>query len=790
MSESTLSLTRLDLKKRAALFLRFPLSPAKWQPDHNEQLNIVVDDGLVRFYKPIPGGKDPYEWSFLRPSATLVTVSGTGTYALPDDFGGNVDKLIVTGGGTSNPIDLIATSDLLQLKAAEGASNGLPRFAAFRRTTAAESTTSSVRYELLLYPTPDDAYTLTYSYPLLPNAPTDATYLLGGMQHHQTMVESVLAVAEEYLDAGGEGNTGTHAQMFQVLLSASVEQDRLAWKMTERLWPSDEPPIGSYHWYARRIGQKKGFGFNRHVWSFAQAGEVDEIVQRGLKQFYTPPPLQSEGGTLDSHKWSFLTPVKTLSVVQADNEYDLPADFTGFRDVFSYSVGSTKRSIVHIDESEMRSKLAVDSSVQGPPKYFALRPKASDGSASQLYEAVFHPVPDASYTLTYRPKIDPPIITGSNPYPLGGGAHSETILASCLSVCAMGGEEYGPAMSYFMQRLAASIESDKSVEDNKVQSFDDSVPAFGSYKWLQQEIGLQLGIGASFSTWGAEQIQKVNALIQRGVQVFYHPASAGIDGGLGHRWSFLYPTGTLTTQAPYTTGTVSATGGVATLVGGTWPAWAADGTLLAAGVAYEVQARASDTELTLANAAASFSSSTYSLSQSTYSLPEDLLAIDGPFIFDSDAVRGCVPVTDYQRLSMEKRQRVATGIPYLSNVRTEVDVLTTGTRLLVEFYPYVDAAYTLTYRYRRSVPEIAVGQFPLGGIEHAETILAACSYVADPKSVDHFKNLLASSIYSDRGNRNADTLGYNGDRSDNREGIYDRHRMSGQRITVEGQSYD
>lgn len=98
-----------------------------------------------------------------------------------------------------------------------------------------------------------------------------------------------------------------------------------------------------------------------------------------------------------------------------------------------------------------------------------------------------------------------------------------------------------------------------------------------------------------------------------------------------HRWSFYYGHGRVTTVASYETGTVAYdhTGGAnerqLTLSGGTWPEWAAYGTVQISSVPYVVAKRVSDTILQLAeesNPGADVSSGTeYQIYRESYPLP-------------------------------------------------------------------------------------------------------------------------------------------------------------------------
>lgn len=102
-----------------------------------------------------------------------------------------------------------------------------------------------------------------------------------------------------------------------------------------------------------------------------------------------------------------------------------------------------------------------------------------------------------------------------------------------------------------------------------------------------------------------------------------------------HTWNYYRRIYRLSTNAPYSTGTVvyDHTGGayerVLTLTSGTWPAWASYGVVQLDDTTYEVQERKSATQLVLdiASNPGADVASTYRLFRDSYPLPSDFLAI-------------------------------------------------------------------------------------------------------------------------------------------------------------------
>ena len=92
--ESTLALQYKDLLAETGLFLGFgrgeEFGDTAWTTQQQAAIESCVKSGLRNFYWPPPveGTPSSYDWSFLKPTASLALVSGQSAIQLPDDFGG------------------------------------------------------------------------------------------------------------------------------------------------------------------------------------------------------------------------------------------------------------------------------------------------------------------------------------------------------------------------------------------------------------------------------------------------------------------------------------------------------------------------------------------------------------------------------------------------------------------------------------------------------------------------------------------------------------------------------
>lgn len=212
-------------------YLGFTYNPDNWSYDQDRLANMLTQNGIRWFYNP-PVGKDAmvYEWSFLKPTATLSLTSGDYDYDLPADFGTIADDVTLALDDGSQKIQIISESQIRAKRASADAS-GQPKYAAVR--PKAIDYTAEQSYEMIFYPTPDESFTATYVYNVSPaDATTTNLYPLGTKVHGETILAACLANAEVHK----HGQRGAQYDNFQDRLAASIAIDRRA---TGMLRPSE-----------------------------------------------------------------------------------------------------------------------------------------------------------------------------------------------------------------------------------------------------------------------------------------------------------------------------------------------------------------------------------------------------------------------------------------------------------------------------------------------------------------------------------------------------------------------
>lgn len=211
----------------------------------------------------------------------------------------------------------------------------------------------------------------------------------------------------------------------------------------------------------KEVGFYLGYDRTTSNWTADETDIVDCIIASGLRQFYHPPILPGERL---SHHWRFLEPTTTIDTVASTDSYTLPAEFGGLSGPITFITADNRWStLTERDENFIRqARMRDQNNITSYPLNFAIRPYDSDGSDGQRWELMLWPKPDKVYTLQYRYHAYQSALTADNPWPLGGEAHGETILQSCLQIAEQRLENSsGVHRDKFMERLAASVWHDR-----------------------------------------------------------------------------------------------------------------------------------------------------------------------------------------------------------------------------------------------------------------------------------------------------------------------------------------
>jgi hypothetical protein len=679
----------------------------------------IIQSGLRQYYFPPPleGQSTPHTWSFLTPVRTINLKDGTNTFEMPASFSGVVGDLTYKTGTGRKVVPVVPELQLRQ-RASQDAKSGPPEYVAFRPVHVDPAGAMPVRtyYEALLYPTPDstvDGLLLEYRSQVVPPLIDDDTDyaqdIFGGPNHTELILASCLAVAEQRY----KGGPGTYSLKFLSDLKSALQVDLATLKPTEEaIWPSVTTEYGTLAWVRREVGGYLKFGYDHKAWNATQKGRVLSAIQSGLMQFYFPPP--TEGTAV--HQWSFLTPVRSITLAASDATYGLPADFSGIIGDLTWQTGEGTQVIPIVAESQVRQLQAADPQT-GAPKYAAVRP-VNNGLAV-THEIVLYPIPtstEAGSLLEYRSQIVPPQVDDESDYALqlyGSQQHAEAILASCLAVAEQR-EKGGPgeyAIKYG-QQLQVSIQNDlaslKPTEDAIWPIENDRTNLKVNKLYLKRLIGRQMKFGPHSAGWNHKQSSEVQIVLERGLRQFYDPVM--VNATYTHEWSFMRPLWTFSTVAD----------------------------------------------------------------QYIYELPADFVMLYGPILFSPDSTTLMEQMEEVPLYKVRQwLQTETSGRPRLCALNSKSVPTLGGVQWELWMAPKPDQEYSLTLPYKSSPLALADdATLPHGGMEHHETLIESCLAAAEAfqekkgPHYDRFMQLLATSVARDQKQSSPDMIGYNFDPSD------------------------
>lgn len=299
---------------------------------------------------------------------------------------------------------------------------------------------------------------------------------------------------------------------------------------------------------------------------------------------------------------------------------------------------------------------------------------------------------------------------------------------------------------------------------------------------LLRAVSNMLGRGVDITNWDdADFATRVNMCVDIGCRWVYEPMLLPNESQ-AHIWSFMQPKLlSFPLTQPYATGTITVAAGVVTGSGTNFPAWAANGELVIAGVSYSVALRTSATSLTLDDTSVSAVAGTaYTLQQIDYVLPDLFGGFHGDLFLNQNATTLGYTLERASKEELLSYQK--SGIadyaaqPCRFAVFAADQTGATDQKWLMSVWPAPDAAYTVSgfyvinpYRLTSALP------YPMGGMQLSEclreAVLAAAEIEFDGAAGIHsqmFQQRLQAAISFDRQMSNPGILGQNLDRSHER----------------------
>ncbi len=93
--EATAQITYLDLRREIGAEAGFGRDSGVWNHEQARLIDFVVQNGYRRFWAPpvLEGQQGPYDWSFNKPIAELITAPLVHLYDLPEDCGSIFEEM-------------------------------------------------------------------------------------------------------------------------------------------------------------------------------------------------------------------------------------------------------------------------------------------------------------------------------------------------------------------------------------------------------------------------------------------------------------------------------------------------------------------------------------------------------------------------------------------------------------------------------------------------------------------------------------------------------------------------
>ncbi len=186
------------------------------------------------------------------------------------------------------------------------------------------------------------------------------------------------------------------------------------------------------------IGQYLGVSRTVASWTSETAADVGRILSTAQKAFYEPYYRPVPQAPLKVHVWSFLRARAAVTLGSGTQTYALPDDFAGFLDdrlsfsttkTWSLKLTSMDDVLEHIQDFGT----SMPSGITQPLLAAVESTSSTLGTTGQRWQIVLWPTPASTLTVTGQYRLNPAALATDAHYPLGGEAHSQTLLESCLA---------------------------------------------------------------------------------------------------------------------------------------------------------------------------------------------------------------------------------------------------------------------------------------------------------------------------------------------------------------------
>jgi hypothetical protein len=218
----------------------------------------------------------------------------------------------------------------------------------------------------------------------------------------------------------------------------------------------------------RYIGRKLGkLTESRSASTLTGAALADctDVLNDALRRFYEPDVLPEEIGRGEKHQWSFLFPTVRFAFTSNEWKYLLPADFSMIHGPLVYARGEdTSYGKLEITAPEKIQDLQQRDNSAGVPRMAAVRTAMPMQGVPGRQELIVYPTSSGNYSVDLTYKVNPYSLDADTELPLGGQAHVQTLIASCMAAAALFDEYEGDKYERrFIEHLRSSISHDRQL---------------------------------------------------------------------------------------------------------------------------------------------------------------------------------------------------------------------------------------------------------------------------------------------------------------------------------------
>lgn len=221
--ESGLAVTWEELRRRVAKKRGYHPDASTWTDEQTADVNDIIRSGYRLFIQPRPLNGPPHEWTFMKPRFQVTLYEGEEDALLPAEFGFLIGDLYFVDDTSAlmKPLQRRNDGKIFLLRQQATTTSSRPEFCAIVPNDG-PTATKGQRNKLMLWPTPDQDYTVQGRCSVHPDAlGPNHPYPYGGAAHAETLIQACLAASEQFNDT-----PGASVAHFAECLASSIEYDR------------------------------------------------------------------------------------------------------------------------------------------------------------------------------------------------------------------------------------------------------------------------------------------------------------------------------------------------------------------------------------------------------------------------------------------------------------------------------------------------------------------------------------------------------------------------------------